>query len=62
MVTQSLVIHPVVAVKVNNIICRTLLETSAGSYYASAALLDPLKLKRIKKETKNIDMMMLIMS
>ena len=61
MVTQSLVIHPVVVVKVNNIY-RTLLDTSAGSYYASAALLDPLKLKRIKKETKNIDMMMLMMS
>ena len=62
MVTKSLVIHPVVLLKVNKIICRALLDASAGSYYASAALLDPLILKRIKKETKNIDMMMLMMS
>ena len=62
MVTQSLVIPPIVVVKVNNIICQALLDTSAGSYYASAALLDPLKLKHIKKETKNIGMMMLMMS
>ena len=55
MVTQSLVFHPVVVVKVNNIICRVLLDTSAGSYYVLAALFDPLKLKPIKKETKNID-------
>ena len=55
MVTQSLAFHPVVLVKVNNIICRVLLDTSARSYYALAALLNPLKLKPIKKETKNID-------
>ena len=55
MVTQSLVFHPVVAVKVNNIICRVLLDTSAESYYVLGALFDPLKLKPIKKETKNID-------
>ena len=55
MVTQSLIFHPVVLVKVNNIICRVLLDTSAGSYYALAALFNPLKLKPIKKVTKNID-------
>ena len=55
MVTQSLAFHPVVLVKVKNIICRVLLDTSARSYYALAALLNPLKLKPIKKETKNID-------
>ena len=55
MVTQSLVFHPVVVVKVNNIICRVLLDTSAESYYVLGALFDPLKLKPIKKETKNID-------
>ena len=58
MVTQSLVIHPLVVVKVNNMMCRALLDTGAGSYYASATLLHQLKLKPIKKETKNIDMMM----
>ena len=58
MATEGLVIHPVVVVKVNNIMCQALLDTGAGSSYASAALLDQLKLKPIKKETKNIDMMM----
>ena len=57
MAAESLVIHPVVAVKVNNLMCRALLDTGAGSYYASVALLDRLKSKPIKKETKNIDMM-----
>ena len=55
---ESLVIHPVVVVKVNNIMCRTLLDTGAGSSYALAALLDRLKLKPIKKETESIDMVM----
>ena len=57
-VAKSLVIHSVLVVKVINIICRVLLDTGAGSSYASAALLDRLKLKPIKKETRNIDMMM----
>ena len=58
MATESLVIHPVAVVKVNNIMCRALLDTGAGSSYASAALLDQLNLKPIRKETKSIDMMM----
>ena len=57
-VAKSLVIHSVLVVKVINIMCRVLLDTGAGSSYASAALLDLLKLKPIKKETRNIDMMM----
>ena len=58
MAAESLVSNPVVSVKVNNIMCRALLDTVAGSSYASAALQDRLKLKTIKKETKNIDMIM----
>ena len=57
-VAKSLVIHSVLVVKVINIMCRVLLDTGAGSSYASAALLDRLKLKPINKETRNIDMMM----
>ena len=57
-VAKSLVIHSVLVVKVINIMCRVLLDTGAGSSYASAALLDRMKLKPIKKETRNIDMMM----
>ena len=52
-VAKSLVIHSVLVVKVINIMCRVLLDTGAGSSYASAALLDRLKLKPIKKETRN---------
>ena len=40
MAAESLVIHPVVVVKVNNIMCQSSLDTGAGSSYASAALLD----------------------
>ena len=40
MAAESLVIYPVVVVKVNNIMCRALLDTDAGSSYSSAALLD----------------------
>ena len=40
MATETLLIHSVVAVKVNNIMCRDLLDTGPGSSYASAALLD----------------------
>ena len=58
MAAESLVIHPVVVVKVKNIMCRALLDTGAGSSYTSAALLDRLKLKPIKKETKGIAMSM----
>ena len=47
----------VVVVKVNNIMCRAFLDTGPGSSYPSAALLERIKLKPIKKETKNINMM-----
>ena len=50
--------NPVVVVKVNNILCRALLVTGAGSSYASSALLDKLNLSSIRRETKRIEMMM----
>ena len=52
MATESLVINPVVVVKVNNKMCQALLDTGAGSSYASAVLLDRLILKSIQKERK----------
>ena len=55
MVTESLVIHPVVVVKLSNIMCQALLDTDAASSHTSATLLDRLKLKLIKKEKKYID-------
>ena len=45
MTVVDLVIHPDVAVKVNNIMCQALFDTGAGSSYT--ALLDRLKLKAI---------------
>ena len=36
------VVYPVVKVSVEGVLCRALLDTGAGSSYASAALLDKL--------------------
>ena len=41
-VADSAVIHPVAVVEVQGVKCRALLDTGAGSSYASAALLDRL--------------------
>ena len=57
MAAESLVIHPIVVVKASNIMCRALLDTGAGGFYTSAALLDRPKLKLVKKETQNVEMM-----
>ena len=53
--TESLLIHPVVVLKVNSVTCCALLDTGARSYYASAALIKRLKVTPIQKETNNID-------
>ncbi len=52
------VIHPVVVVNANGIKCRALLDSGAGSSYASAALLDRLKKHPIRREPRRIEMMM----
>ena len=56
--TEGSVIYPVVVVKVNNILCRALLDTSAGSSYVSLAVLGKFNLRPIRRETKPIEMMM----
>lgn len=38
LVTENLFIHPVVALKLNNVTCCALQDASAGSPYAAAAL------------------------
>ena len=38
LVTENLFIHPVVALKLNNVTCCALHDASAGSPYAAAAL------------------------
>ncbi|KAK3742811.1 hypothetical protein QZH41_002740 [Actinostola sp. cb2023] len=53
------VVYPVVVVNVNGIQCRALLDTGAGSSYASAALLSRLQKKRpLRRECRKIEMMM----
>ena len=46
-----------VVVEVNGIKCRVLLDTGAGSSYASSALINKLKIKPIKTERRRIEMM-----
>ena len=52
------VTYPVVVVSVGGVQCRALLDTGAGSSYASAALLDRLGKQPVRKEVRRIEMMM----
>ena len=49
-------IMPMLTVKVDGITCRALIDTGAGSSYASAKLLDLLKKKPSETKTKRVDM------
>lgn len=55
---EGKVIYPVVVVKAGGIKCRALLDTGAGSSYASAALLERLSSKSDRREFRKIEMMM----
>ena len=55
---ESCVVHPAVLVKVNGITCRAMLDTCAGSSYASSMLLERLKKKPDRKEYRKIEMML----
>lgn len=50
-------IMPVLTVKVDGITCRALIDTGAGSSYASAKLLDLLKKKPSETKTRRVDML-----
>ena len=52
------VVYPIVNVNVEGIECRALLDTGAGSSYASAALLDQLPKWSQSKEVRKIEMML----
>ena len=52
------VTYPVVVVKVNGIKCRALLDTGAGSSYASATLIKKLGINASRTENRKIEMMM----
>lgn len=51
------VIHPMMIVKVNGIKSRALLDTVAGSAYASETLVEKINIKRSRTEYRNIKMM-----
>ena len=55
---KTAVIHPVVVVKVLGMKCRALLDTGAGSSYASAALLNLLQVRPYHREVRQIEMML----
>ncbi len=56
--TGSECVFPVVVVKVNGVKCRALIDSGAGSSYASAKLIDTLKVKPAETKTSRIDMLM----
>ena len=49
--------YPVVIIEVEGVKCRALLDTGAGSSYASATLIDILNRKPDRTEKKRIEMM-----
>ena len=55
---EGTVTYPVVLVEVDGIRCRALLDTGAGSSYASATLLTRLNKQPVRKEYRRNEMMM----
>jgi hypothetical protein len=55
---NNTIVYPVVIVNVEGVKCRALLDTGAGSSYASAALLDKLPKRESKRETRKVEMML----
>ena len=51
-------VYPVVVVNVGGTKCRALLDTGAGSSYASATLLNRLRTRDSRRETRRIEMML----
>ena len=52
------IVYPVVVVNVEGIKCRALLDTGAGSSYASATLLDKIPCREKYKEVRRVEMML----
>ena len=52
------VVYPVVLVNVNGIKTRALLDTGAGSSYASTKLINALHMKPTETQTKQIEMIL----
>ena len=49
---------PVVDVRINGILCRALIDSGAGSSYASAKLIHALNVKPVEVQTKQIEMLL----
>ena len=56
--TEVSVVYPTVLVQVNGITCRALLDTGAGSSYASATLIERINQEPVRKDYKRIEMML----
>lgn len=57
-VGNSAVIHQAVVVEIQGVKCQALLDTGAGSSYASPALLDPLQMQPHQREVRQMEMML----
>ena len=55
---KGAVVYPVVIIEIEGVKCRALLDTGAGSTYASATLIDILNRKPDRTKKKRIEMMM----
>ena len=56
--TETNIVYPTVLVQVNGITCRALLDTGAGSSYASATLTERINQQPIRKDYKRMEMML----
>ena len=54
----SLVTYPVLVIEVEGVKCRALIDTGAGSSYASSKLINKINKKPIRRETKRIETQM----
>ena len=52
------VTYPVVVTEVENVKCRTLIDTGAGRSYVSSKLITGLNKRKIRKESKRIETLM----
>ena len=55
---ETNIVYPTVLVQVNGITCRALLDTGAGSSYASATLTERINQQPIRKDYKRIEIML----
>ena len=52
------VIHPMVSVDVDGIRCRAILDTAASTSYASSSLVNALGKKMLRREAREVEMML----